>query len=254
MTLSLCTIVWDEEMLLPGMLDSVAGVVDEIWLGIDSRTTDSTLEVATRFAERTLVDTHALEFDWHDSFADARNLVLERCRGDWILALDADERLTQAGFEAIHDVLTSDIPLWIDGYRPMSYETTLDGELISEALPLAPRLFRNSPDLRYIGRVHEELRYVPDPPRTSCEMLPAGAHIQHLGSDPTILELRRKIARDRRLLHMRLCENPHDAVAYYYLATEAQRVGRYILAKTCAARALRYGPLHDEAMARLVTM
>jgi hypothetical protein len=117
------------------------------------------------------------------------------------------------------------------------------------------RLFRNSPDLRYLGRIHEEVRFLPDPPRTQCEMLPGWSepHIQHYGVDPDVWAERGKRARDRRLLHLRLAEDPHDAVAYYYLARMAQHEGRQHLARMFAKRALDCGPrtLADESVAEM---
>jgi len=253
MSLSLCTIALDEQQLLGGMLDSVAGLVDEIWLGIDSRTTDSTRQVAVEFAERTLVRTHAFVFDWHDSFAEARNLVLERARGDWILALDADEQLLPGGRAAIQDTLAQDVPLVVDGYRVMLQDVARDGWPLEPAEVIAARLFRNSPDLRYVGRIHEEIRFVPVPSRTRNAILPGGPHVRHVGADPDLMRQRGKRARDRRLLHLRLRDNPRDAVAYAYLARMAHADGRRLLARMFAQRALGCGPrtLHDEAVAGL---
>jgi len=31
------------------------------------------------------------QFDWNDSFSDARNYSIEKAKGDWILVIDSDE-------------------------------------------------------------------------------------------------------------------------------------------------------------------
>ena len=249
MTVSLCTIARDETRFLPGLLESVHGVVDEIILGIDDRTTDGTAEVAGLYGAR------AFSFEWHDSFAEARNLTIDRARGDWILVLDPDERLLPNGRLALRDTLAVAVPLEIDGYHTLIVETDLDDNELSAPEVSSSRLFRNAPDLRYMGRVHEEVRYVPDPPRTYCEMLPGlrEPHIQHYGLDATIWEQRCKRARDRRLLHMRLRDNPDDAVAYCYLALMARKEGRRMAAKVFAKRALACGPrtLHDDRVVQM---
>src|SRR5215471_5672596 len=246
-SLSLCAIALDEERFLPMLLESVRGLVSEIVIGIDSRTTDDTLAVAQAHGARVFV------FDWHDSFAEPLNLAIDRARTDWILRLDCDERLLPAGRFAIRDVLADDVPLSVDGYYTLMVETDLDDNDLSPPEVSSARLFRNSPDLRYLGRIHEEVRYLPDPPRTNCEMLPGPAlpHIQHFGADPALRD--GKAERDRRLLHLRLRDNPNDAVAYCYLALMAEKEERPLLARTFARRALECGPrtLHDDRVAQL---
>src|SRR5215471_7198438 len=246
MTLSLCAIAWNEERFLPALLDSVHGLVDELVIGIDSRTTDDTLGIAQSAGARVFI------FDWHDSFAEPLNLAIDRARTDWILRLDCVERLLPAGRFAIRDVLGSDVPLSVDGYYTLMVEIDLQDHELAPPEVSSARLFRNSPDLRYLGRIHEEVRYLPDPPRTNCSML-AGAlpHIEHFGADPSLRD--GKAERDRRLLHLRLRDNPNDAVAYCYLALMAEKEERPLLARTFARRALECGPrtLHDDRVAQL---
>jgi len=249
MTLSLCAIARDEAEFLPGLLKSVCGVVDDLVIGIDDRTTDTTAAIAQSAGARTF------HFTWSDSFSIARNLTLERARGDWILVLDPDERLLPEGRRCIAEQFyqAADIPLFIDGFFTLIVETDLDDRPLAPPERSSSRLFRNSPDLRYTGRVHEEVRYLPDPPRTFSVMLEGGPHIRHYGMAPDVWHQRKKAARDRRLLHLRLCDNPNDAVAYCYLALMARREGRRIAAMTFAKRALSCGPrtLHTDRVAQM---
>lgn len=83
-SLALVVIARDEERGLPMTLDSVRGVVDEVVVAVDSRTTDGTRSVAAG----------ALVFDFEFvDFAQARNEAIRRARSDWVLVLDADETL-----------------------------------------------------------------------------------------------------------------------------------------------------------------
>jgi glycosyltransferase involved in cell wall biosynthesis len=249
MSLSLCTIARDEQQFLAGLFASVQGVVDEIVLGIDRRTIDKTAEIARAHGARTFT------FDWSDSFADARNLTIDRARGDWILVIDPDERLLPEGkrvlaeFGAHLDL----VALQVDGFHTLIVETTLDDKELSPPERSSSRLFRNAPDLRYLGRVHEEIRWLPDPPKTVCAMLEGGPHIQHYGLDPSVWAARAKRMRDVRLLQLRLADNPRDAVAWCYLALMMRREGRPRAAARFAERALNCGPrtLHEDRRAQL---
>jgi glycosyltransferase involved in cell wall biosynthesis len=248
-SLSLCTIARDEEQFIEGLLQSVIGVVDEVVLGIDRRTTDKTVAIAYGYGARTFT------FDWQDSFADARNLTIDHARGDWILVIDPDERLLPEGKRALAEFLAhlDEVALHIDGFHTLIVETDLDGNELSPPERSSSRLFRNAPDLRYLGRVHEEIRWLPDPPKTLCAMLEGGPHIQHYGLDPSVWSARQKAKRDTRLLLMRLKDNPNDAVALCYLALMARKDGRLEDMRTFAARALECGPrtLHDDRRAQL---
>jgi glycosyltransferase involved in cell wall biosynthesis len=83
---SLCLIAKDEEHNLPACLAPAVGLVEEIVV-VDTGSTDATREVARRLGAR------VFDFPWCDSFAAARNETLRHAQGDWVLWLDADDRL-----------------------------------------------------------------------------------------------------------------------------------------------------------------
>lgn len=87
-TLTVCMIVRDEERRLPGALASVAGLADEIVV-VDSGSSDATREIATAAGAR------VIESPWL-GFARQRNVALDAARGEWVLELDADERVGPA--------------------------------------------------------------------------------------------------------------------------------------------------------------
>jgi glycosyltransferase involved in cell wall biosynthesis len=84
--ITLCIVARDEAEFLPECLESVQGVVDEMIL-VDTGSTDETPEIARRYGAV------VLECPWSDDFSVPRNLALQHATGDWILVLDADERL-----------------------------------------------------------------------------------------------------------------------------------------------------------------
>ncbi len=76
----------DEEKNLQECLESVKWC-DEVIL-IDDNSTDRTLEIAKKFGAK--VFTHSLNND----FAAQRNFGLEKVMGEWVLFVDADERIS----------------------------------------------------------------------------------------------------------------------------------------------------------------
>jgi hypothetical protein len=86
-TLSACIIARNEEERLPAALASVA-FADEVVV-VDSGSTDGTVALA-RAAGAVVV-----EHPWQ-GFARQRNVAIDTARGDWILEVDADERVTPA--------------------------------------------------------------------------------------------------------------------------------------------------------------
>jgi hypothetical protein len=84
-TLSVCMIVHNEEHTLPDCLASVA-FAQELVI-VDSGSSDRTREIA-RAAGAVVVEQPWL------GFAAQRNVALDHAHGDWVLELDADERVS----------------------------------------------------------------------------------------------------------------------------------------------------------------
>lgn len=89
MTLSVCMIVRDEAPRLAAALRSVREIADEIVV-VDTGSTDGTPELAASMGAR------VASFAWIDDFAAARNFSFALAQGEWILLLDADQRLESA--------------------------------------------------------------------------------------------------------------------------------------------------------------
>lgn len=97
-SLSLCMIVRNEEQNLSECLDSVKNVVDEI-IVIDTGSTDETVGIAESYGAQ------VEHFPWCDDFSKARNESIKYASGDWILWLDADERLLPESIPVLQDLL-----------------------------------------------------------------------------------------------------------------------------------------------------
>ena len=106
-TITLCMIVKNEESLIKGCLESAASYVDEIVV-VDTGSTDHTLNVICQSNTRKKV--RIFHHLWNDDFAEARNLSISNASGDWIIILDADERISGKDWSLIRSYIgTSDL-------------------------------------------------------------------------------------------------------------------------------------------------
>ncbi len=107
--LSVTVITRDEERNLPRLLESLRGVADEV-LVVDSGSTDGTVEVARRMGARTL------HHDWVD-YGTQRRFAAAEASNDFVLSLDADERLTPELAAAIREEMARPEAELRAGYR-----------------------------------------------------------------------------------------------------------------------------------------
>jgi len=227
---SLCLIVRDEEELLPGCLSSAASFVDEVVV-VDTGSTDGSREVAEHHGA--LVASHP----WTDDFAAARNASLELARGDFVLILDADERLTEGGGEAVRRLVAGEA----EDAPPTLYLARIDN-LDAAGRPQGAdrmaRLWRRRAELRFSGRVHEQvgvgvegLRHVADEDFV----------LVHLGYDEQLVAARGKRARNLALLEADLAERPGDVTVLFHLAREHYAAGGHAAALPLFRRVLAAG-------------
>lgn len=139
--LSACLIVKNEERFLAACLASVRPLVDEIVV-VDTGSSDRSPSIARRHGARL----HRMR--WRGDFAAARNHALELSRGEWILYIDADERVRRHSRRRLHALLADETAV---GYRVLLHPRpgfTPYWEL---------RLFRRDPRIRFAGVIHETI-------------------------------------------------------------------------------------------------
>lgn len=103
--LSVIIITLNEAENIRPCLESV-GWADEIVV-VDSGSSDGTVEICREFGAKVLINT-----DW-PGFGPQKNRALEQASGDWILSLDADERVSPALRQSIEAILAKPAA---DGY------------------------------------------------------------------------------------------------------------------------------------------
>jgi tetratricopeptide (TPR) repeat protein len=214
LTLSLCMIVRDEEDMLARCLEAVAPAVDEIVV-VDTGSQDRTIEIARSFGAR------VIEREWTGSFADARNVSFEQATGDWLLYLDADEVLVKQDVQRLR-ALTGQT------WRECFYlaETNFTGEQDDgTAVNFSTlRMFRNRPQYRFSGRLHEQIRqnmpsYVPE------RIHDSNVRVEHYGYLGAVRDAKEKSRRNIELLLAQRAESPPDAFLHFNLGSEYAAVG-----------------------------
>ncbi len=99
MSLSVILITCNEAGRLRATLEAVAWA-DEI-IVVDSGSTDGTVEIAREFTDKMIVTE-----DW-PGFGPQKNRALDLATGDWVLSIDADERVTPALADEIRATLAA---------------------------------------------------------------------------------------------------------------------------------------------------
>ena len=191
----------DEAEMLPGCLDSVRGAVDEIVL-VDTGSIDDTPRVAAEYGAR------VLRHEWHDHFADARNVSVEAATGDWILWIDADERLRHVEHRNMRTLVSR---ARVDAYLVSILSPNPTGSHTTRA----HRLFRNRKGIRFSGRIHEQVW--PSIERLGGRVTRANFTIDHLGYNLSGEEQQKKNERNLRMLLIAKQERPRDSYIRFTL-------------------------------------
>jgi len=144
-SVSLCMIVKDEERLLGSLLSRIK--VDEIFI-VDTGSVDYSLRIAKKFTD----NVHS--YRWQDDFSKARNYSISKATKDWILILDADERLSKKDLIRLRSIIKNS-PKDILGYRFI--QKTYHGRKVVSIRGIC-RLFRNKKSIRFVYPIHETVR------------------------------------------------------------------------------------------------
>jgi glycosyltransferase involved in cell wall biosynthesis len=226
-------IVRDEEHNLEACLGPVADLFDEIII-VDTGSKDRTVEIARRFTSQ------VHHFPWCDDFSAARNESLRHATGDWVFWLDADDRVRPADLAPLRQLLAQldDRPLL---YMLNTIVSSLPGE--EPRLVSHPRLFRMHPDLRWRGRVHEQL--MPNFAEPRYERVFSRIQIEHVGYQDRVLA-ERKSRRKLRLLRMDYAVDPNNSSALFHLGIALVHARNYPEATRYFLRLLNQNLTQDD--------
>ncbi|MEM1180515.1 MAG: glycosyltransferase [Acidobacteriota bacterium] len=208
--LAAALIVRDEERFLRDCLESLQGVVDDVVV-VDTGSRDRTRDIAVESGAR------LFHFTWRDDFSAARNAALDECRSDWVLYIDADERVVGGADAAFRTQLEDERLLGLTvRFRPATGYTFFR----------EPRLFRLHPDIRFRGAIHES--HLPDLYRLASRERRTIGHselaLHHLGYDGDISH---KHPRNLPLLEARLKKDPEHTYSWWHLGQTLAGLGRH---------------------------
>jgi len=240
--ITLSMIVKNEEVMLEGCLQSVQGVVDEIVI-VDTGSTDKTKDIANKYNAK------IFSYKWENDFSAARNESLRHSSGEWILYLDADERLSPNSAAQLRKLLSL-TPNTIDGFicTIESNHLQLDGssEFHSGGYP---RLFRNYgyPKIKFQGRVHEQI--TPSLFALGKSIVNSELIIEHLGYNQTRQVMEEKVKRNYTLLIRHVQEDPLNSYAWYQLGQTLAQMSLFKEAEGAIRFSLNLGDLSPSVFA-----
>jgi len=237
--ITLSMIVKNEEKYIKECLESVKGIVDEIVV-VDTGSTDDTIKIAKSFGAK------IYSYKWINDFAAARNFALVKSTGDWILYLDADERLLSKSKNELKKLtrLKSD-----EAYYCRI--NNIDNVNNRPSVMAYVRLFPNDKNLKFEGAIHEQIES--SLKQNKYKIKNSLIEIDHIGYSLTSEELKLKAKRNLQVLleeykkkkspyisfHLGqtygLLENKEKALRYFYQALEGHE-----LKKEYKALAYRY--------------
>ena len=191
--LTCCVVAPTIDPLLAGCLDSVADTADEIVV------VTSEPDAAWTFAKP--VGARVVAHDFVDGVGAARNRALAASGGEWVLALEAHERLAPHAGRPLLRALDADafdcglLPLHAATRRDATPVDVLSGKARKGAPVLWPRLMRRTPDLHWEGLVQATVvRWLAEGRRLAQVQAPilAWGH----GSKLALRMLQRRVAAD----------------------------------------------------------
>ena len=222
---SLAMIVRDAEAQIGQVLDDAAPFCDELVV-VDTGSRDGTKRLAADRGAR------VFDFEWVDDFSAARNAAFEYCTGDWIIWLDADDRVppeAQQGFGRLKAELA---------HRPSEDAVMIPYRIsFSESDPDVctfsferERVVRRAAGLHWVGPVHEFIG-VPGP-----AMRWPGAWVEHR---PRGTDRSDKADRNLKILERAVAGGDRSSRTIFYLGNELRDHQRWVEALAAYGEYLR---------------
>lgn len=161
--LSLIAIAKNESAFMADFLNHHTQLFDEM-IVVDTGSDDGTADIARAHGAK------VFSFDWCDDFSLARNFSLGMATGDWVMSLDIDEIIDPKDFPRLRESLRKgpacyQLPQWnyYDDSRHMEWQPVAglypQRERKHKGYFQAQqyRLFPTGHNLKWEGRVHEDL-------------------------------------------------------------------------------------------------
>lgn len=218
MTLAICMIVRDEDRNLRELLPQLA-FADEIVL-VDTepdrmRQINPYEMTATHIHDWIVEHAPALAgkvkvglMPWTDDFSTARNYALSLCLSQWVLWVDADDRIPEESAKLIRAAL--DFPGPLTARRECHFALRLRDHLPTGNLGFCdqPRIFPNVPGLFWEGKIHEN--YMVRADALGLKLVTTGILIDHHGYQDA------KVLAGKHERNLRILETDIDSPLKFY--------------------------------------
>ena len=236
-------IVKNEERVLGDCLTSIKPWVNEI-IVVDTGSTDRTPEIAKEHGAK------VFHSPWQDDFSQARNVSISHATGDWILWMDADDTIPEECGRALHDTV-------------LVAEAKTGGILMQVHIPPAKgesgftvvdhvKLFRNLPEIRFEGRIHEQL--LEQIYRTGGVIERSNLYVVHSGYDYSPEGQKHKRERDLRILEKDLADRPDHPFVLFNIGMTAFHMKEFPKAKEALERCLRLSKPNESTVRKVYAM
>ena len=199
--ISLCMVVKDEEMAIRDCIKSVRDIVDEIVV-VDTGSTDKTIQIIKALGAK------VIQQELGDNFSMARNLSLRAASEDWILVLDADERIEKDDTPKLTKLAA--IGKCVGYFLPWHTYLGEERKLVDYKLSF----FRNISEIYYEGLVHENVTNSIRRSNGRCEMTEVTIHHYPIWTKKKHGEKERRY---EELLKKQISISPNDSRALWFL-------------------------------------
>ena len=233
-TLSLCMIVRNNAGTIRPCLESIKPWVDEM-IVVDTGSTDETPEICRELGAQ------VFHFPWPDSFATARNESLKYAKGEWIFWMDSDDVIDAENGRKLRELANrqhnpKDFGYIMQVHGPGTGFDGMHDVTVVDHL----KLFRNRPDLRFEGRIHEQIMEVIT--RAGGDYVMTSIFVVHAGADRSPEGWKRKLKRDIKLLRLDRRERPNHSFVHFNFGMTYVDMRKYRKAIKSLHRSLELAP------------
>lgn len=209
--ISVCIITRNEGQMLDKTLAALSLYPFELVV-VDTGSTDNSIEVAKKYTNC------VYEYNWNNSFSDARNFSISKAGNDMVLILDTDEIPTDIDWKLLIKMAQNNSDkvgrIEIVNVFTRNKEKKVNRERVSR--------FFDRKKFCYVGSIHEQVQSLDGTPYRTYEI---PVTVIHSGYDGTPEELRKKAFRNIELLkkELEIQEDPyilHQIGKSYYMMGE----------------------------------
>ncbi len=214
---------------------------------VDTGSKDRTPEIAAGLGAK------VFHFPWCDDFSAARNESIRHALSQWIFWMDTDDTIDEENARKIPELVSSQSSEVRDqrsavrgsasqratlNSQPSTLSSSVLGFLMKVQCPTASdngdagfievdqvKLFRNLPQLRFEGRIHEQILMAIR--RAGGAVAWTDIFVVHSGADQSPEGRARKIDRDLRILNLECGERPDHPFTLFNLGMTLAEASRH---------------------------